>query len=60
MKGHLFERKQRFSIRKFSVGVCSAHWVSIFREQALSLADETVSTSVEQLPCASFSKDRRC
>ena len=24
MKGHPFEKKERFSIRKFSVGVCSA------------------------------------
>ena len=24
MKGHQFEKQQRFSIRKFSVGVCSA------------------------------------
>ncbi len=43
MKGHLFEKKERFSIRKFSVEFCShIDQVSIFRNRRIS-ADETVS-----------------
>ena len=44
MKGHLFEKKERFSIRKFSVGVCSALIGLAFLGTGAVSADEAVST----------------
>ena len=53
MKGHLFEKKERFSIRKFSVGVCSALIGLAFLGTGAVSADETVSTSEQPLESSS-------
>ena len=53
MKGHLFEKQERFSIRKFSVGVCSALIGLAFLGTGAVSADETISTSEEPLETSS-------
>ena len=53
MKGHLFEKKERFSIRKFSVGVCSALIGLAFLGTGAVSADEAVSTSEQALESSS-------
>ena len=53
MKGHLFEKKERFSIRKFSVGVCSALIGLAFLGTGAVSADEAVSTSEQPLEASS-------
>ena len=53
MKGHLFEKKERFSIRKFSVGVCSALIGLAFLGIGAVSADEAVSTSEQPLESSS-------
>ena len=57
MKGHLFEKKERFSIRKFSVGVCSALIGLAFLGTGAVSADETVSTSEQPLESSSATTD---
>ena len=57
MKGHLFEKKERFSIRKFSVGVCSALIGLAFLGTGAVSADETVSTSEQPLESSSANTD---
>ena len=53
MKGHRFEKKERFSIRKFSVGVCSALIGLAFLGTGAVSADEAVSTSEQPLETSS-------
>ena len=53
MKGHRFEKKERFSIRKFSVGVCSALIGLAFLGTGAVYADEAVSTSEQPLESSS-------
>lgn len=57
MKGHLFEKKERFSIRKFSVGVCSALIGLAFLGTGAVSADETVSTSEQPLETSSVATE---
>ena len=49
MKGHQFEKQQRFSIRKFSVGVCSALIGLAFLGTGGVSADETHATNEQPL-----------
>ena len=49
MKGHQFEKQQRFSIRKFSVGVCSALIGLAFLGTGAVSADETHATNEQPL-----------
>ena len=49
MKGHQFEKQQRFSIRKFSVGVCSALIGLAFLGTGVVSADETYATNEQPL-----------
>ena len=57
MKGHLFEKKERFSIRKFSVGVCSALIGLAFLGTGAVSADEAVSTSEQPLETSSVATE---
>ncbi len=57
MKGHRFEKKERFSIRKFSVGVCSALIGLAFLGTGAVSADETVSTSEQPLETSSVATE---
>ena len=49
MKGHQFEKQQRFSIRKFSVGVCSALIGLAFLGAGAVSADEKHATNEQPL-----------
>ena len=57
MKGHLFEKKERFSIRKFSVGVCSTLIGLAFLGTGAVSADEAVSTSEQPLETSSVATE---
>ena len=57
MKSHQFEKQQRFSIRKFSVGVCSALIGLAFLGTGAVSADETISTSEQPLEASSASTE---
>ena len=47
MKGHLFEKKNKYSIRKLSVGVCSALiGLAFLGAGAVSADEETTSSEV--------------
>ena len=53
MKGHQFEKQQRFSIRKFSVGVCSALIGLAFLGTGAVSADETHAANEQPLEATS-------